>query len=181
MLDAIVLTLDRRDFGGLRPKRFSPSATGLLMSPYYCLGSRGNFGWAQYPTKDDLRAGRYRPRLTLNNRRTPNGFALTLRLAFSAPKFVLANNFDELASNDFKRILGVFHWRLDEMGMHPSSDVYAIHYSKNIALTDYTTCSMILSELALTKRLDLTHTTHLNEGHAIRGHANRFDIPSTTS
>jgi hypothetical protein len=38
---------------------------------------------------------------------------------------------------------------------------------------------MVLSELAridLTNRLDLAHTTYRNEGHAIRYHANTFDI-----
>jgi hypothetical protein len=185
MLDTIVLTLDKRDFDVQRPERFSPSAAGLLTPPYYPLGSRGNFGCVQNPTKSDLRSGLYQPRLTLNKRRTSNGFALSLRIEFSAPKLVFGNNFDELASVDFGRVLGVLHRRLDEMGIRLSMDVLcsasvsAIHYSKNIALTDYTTCSMVLSELAridLTRRLDLSHTTYRNEGHAIRYHANSFDI-----
>jgi hypothetical protein len=185
MLDTIVLTLDKRHFDVQRPERFSPSASGLLTPPYYPLGSRGNFGCVQNPTKSDLRAGRYQPRLTLNKRMASNTFAVTLRIEFSAPKLVLGNNFDELTSDDFGRVLDVLHRRLDEMGIRLSTDVLcsasvsAIHYSKNIALTDYTTCSMVLSELAridLTRRLDLSHTTYRNEGHAIRYHANSFDI-----
>ena len=158
MLDTIVLTLDKRDSDVQRPERFSPSAAGLLMPPYYPLGSRGNFGCVQNPTKSDLRAGRYQPRLTLNKRMASNTFAVTLRIEFSAPKLVLGNNFDELTSDDFGRVLDVLHRRLDEMGIRLSTDVLcsapvsAIHYSKNIALTDYTTCSMVLSELA---RIDL--------------------------
>ena len=159
MLDTIVLTLDQRHFEVMVPERFSPSATGLLTPPYYPLGSRGNFGCVQNPTKSDLRAGRYQPRLTLNKRKTSNAFAVTLRIEFSAPKLVLGNNFDELTSDDFGRVLDVLHRCLDEMGIRLSTDVLcsapvsAIHYSKNIALTDYTTCSMVLSELA---RIDLT-------------------------
>jgi hypothetical protein len=185
MLDTIVLTLDQRHFEVLVPERFSPSARGLLTPPYYPLGSRGNFVCVQNPIKSDLRAGRYQPRLALNKYKTSNGFALTLRVEFSAPKLVLGNNFDELTSDDFERVLDVLHRRLDEMGIHVLMDVLcsapvsAIHYSKNIALTDFTTCSMVLNELAridLTKRLDLSHTTYRNYGHAIRYHANSFDV-----
>jgi hypothetical protein len=158
MLDTIVLTLDQRHFEVLVPERFSPSAKGLLTPPYYPLGSRGNFVCVQNPTKSDLRAERYQPRLTLSKYKTSSGFALTLRVEFSAPKLVLGNNFDELTSDDFGRVLDVLHRRLDEMGIRLSMNalcsapVSAIHYSKNIALTDYTTCSMVLSELA---RIDL--------------------------
>jgi hypothetical protein len=185
MLDTIVLTLDQRHFEVLAPERFSPSAKGLLTPPYYPLGSRGNFACVQNPTKSDLRAGHYQPRLTLSKYKTYNRFALTLRVEFSAPKMVLGNNFDELTSDDFRRVQDVLHRRLDEMGIRLSTNVLcsapvsAIHYSKNIALTDYTTCSMVLGELAridVTKRLDLSHTTYRNEGHAIRHHANSFDI-----
>lgn len=57
--------------------------------------------------------------------------------------------------------------------------ISAIHYSKNIPLTDYSTCSMAISDLQridLTKRLDLSRTDYRNEGHAIRYHANRFEV-----
>jgi hypothetical protein len=43
MLDTIALTLDRHQFEMLDPDRFSPSAKGLLLPPYYPLGGRGNF------------------------------------------------------------------------------------------------------------------------------------------
>jgi hypothetical protein len=59
------------------------------------------------------------------------------------------------------------------------AQVSAIHYSKNIAFTDYTTCSMVMSELELidlNSRLDLSHTDYRNSGHAIRYHANSFEV-----
>jgi hypothetical protein len=84
MLDTVVLTLDSRHFEILQPERFSPSAKGLVASPYYRLGSRGNFACVQNPTKADLKAGRYLPRLTLSKRKISAGFALTLRIEFSA-------------------------------------------------------------------------------------------------
>jgi hypothetical protein len=62
MLDTVVLTLDSQQFEVLQPERFSPSAKGLLLPPYYPLGSRGHFTCVQNPTKADLQAGRYLPR-----------------------------------------------------------------------------------------------------------------------
>ena len=96
MLDSIVLTLDQRHFEVLLPERFSRSAQGLLMPPYYPLGSRGKFACVQNPTKKQLRAGHYEPRLTLSKQKIFNGFAMTLRIEFPAPKLVFGNNFDEL-------------------------------------------------------------------------------------
>lgn len=185
MLDTVALTLDRRHFEVLQPERFSPSAKGLLLPPYYPLGSRGNFICVQNPTKADLQAARYLPRLTLARRKISTGFALTLRIEFSAPKLILGNNFDELESDDFPKVLIALHRGLADMGIRVSRDVLqkarvsAIHYSKNIAFTDYTTCSMVMSELDLidlNTRLDLSHTDYRNEGHAIRYHANSFEV-----
>lgn len=185
MLDTIALTLDRHQFEIRDPGRFSPSARGLLAPPYYPLGARGNFFCVQNPTKGDLAAGRYTPRLTLAKRKQRAGFALTLRAEFSAPKLVFGNNFDELTSRDLERVLEALHRSLEEMGVQVESDtlrgarVSAIHYSKNMAFTDHTTCSMVMSELDLIdldQRLDLSHTDYRNEGHAIRYHANSFEV-----
>jgi hypothetical protein len=55
----------------------------------------------------------------------------------------------------------------------------AVHYSKNIAFTNYTTCSMVIRELALIdlgRRLDLSRTDYRDEGHAIRYHANSYEV-----
>jgi hypothetical protein len=185
MLDTIVLTLDKSQFDVLLPERFSPSAKGLLAPPYYSPGSRGKFTCVQNPTKADLQAGRYLPRLTLIKQKISNGSTLTLRIEFSAPKLVFGNNFDELEAGDFPKILDVLHQAVDAMGVRVTSEVLrgarvsAIHYSKNVALTDYTTCSMIMHELGLidlNKRLDLSHTDYRDDGHAIRYHANSFEV-----
>jgi hypothetical protein len=185
MLDTIVLTLERPQFDVLAPDRFSPSARGLLAPPYYPLGARGNFACVLNPSKQNLDAGRYLPRLTLAKRKVAHGFSLTLRIEFSAPKLVFGNNFDELTPRHFSTLLTGLHEALGGMGIRVRKDtlrevrVSAIHYSKNIAFTDYTTCSMVMSELGLidlTKRLDLSHTDYRNEGHAIRYHANSFEV-----
>ena len=59
------------------------------------------------------------------------------------------------------------------------ANVSAIHYSKNMAFTDFTTCSMVMSELKLIDldpRLDLSNTDYRNEGHAIRQPRNVLDL-----
>jgi hypothetical protein len=185
MLDTIALTLNRHQFDVLDPDRFSPSAKGLLVAPYYPLGARGNFACVQNPTKADLAAGRYSPRLTLVKRKVRGGFALTLRIEFSAPKLLFGNNFDELTARDFEPVLAALHRSVAAMGIRVGIDtlrganVSAIHYSKNMAFTDFTTCSMVMSELKLIDldpRLDLSNTDYRNEGHAIRYHANSYEV-----
>jgi hypothetical protein len=185
MLDTIALTLDQHQFEVRDPNRFSPSAEGLLLPPYYRLGARGHFSCVQNATRADLDAGRYMPRLTLAKRKAQSGFALTLRIEFSAPKLVFGNNFDELRSRDFERVLATLRCSLGEMGVVVKEDnlraarVSAIHYSKNVAFTDFTTCSMVMRELEridLDQRLDLARTDYRNEGHAIRYHANSFEV-----
>lgn len=185
MLDTTALTLDAHEFEVLDPGRFSPSAEGLLKPPYYRLGARGNFACYQNPTRADFDAGRYLPRLTLARRRVRGGFALTLRIEFSAPKLVFGNNFDELTSRDFEQALAALHRALTSMAVRVSertlraARVSAIHYSKNVAFTDFTTCSMVMQELDridLDARLDLSHTDYRNQGHAIRYHANSFEV-----
>lgn len=60
-----------------------------------------------------------------------------------------------------------------------NSVLSAIHYSKNIILPKHITSSMVISELGrlnLTKRLDLNKTDYRNEGHAVRFHANSYEV-----
>jgi len=173
------------EFEVVAPEKFSPSAQGLLHPPYYQLGARGNFSCYQNPTKGELIEGVYKPRLTLTKRKGHAGFILTLRIEFSVPKLVFGNNFDELSDSDFRQVLDILHRKITEMGIRVNREVLreapvsAIHYSRNIALTDYSTCSMITNELAkinLTKRLDLSKTDYRNEGHIIRYHSNNYEI-----
>lgn len=185
MLDTIALTLNQMEFKVDEPGKFSPSANFLLRMPYSDFGASGNLRCVQNPTKSDYEQGNYKPRLTLTKRKNHAGIITTLRIEFSAPKLVFGNNFDELSVADFARILDILQRKLAEMGVSVKKDILrnasvsSIHYSKNIALTDYSTCSMITDELAkmnLSKRLDLSKTDYRNEGHSIRFHANNFEL-----
>jgi hypothetical protein len=185
MLDTIVLSLNQTEFEIADMQKFSPSAQGLYAPPFYALGARGNFSCYQNPTKTELAAGNYKPRLTLTKRKAHAGYAITLRCEFSAPKLLLGNNFSELLDSDFTRLLDKLQSSLAGMGVRVKKDtlrqaqISAIHYSKNIPLVDYTSCAMILGELGkinLTKRLDLSKTDYRNGGHVIRYHSNSYEL-----
>ena len=69
---------------------------------------------------------------------------MPLKIEFSAPKMLFGNNFDELTDSDFPNLLTKLKRTLKEMGVFiledhlTSAPVSAIHFSKNIPLTDYT-------------------------------------------
>ena len=185
MLDTIALSLNQTEFEVTDMAKFSPSAKGLYIKPYYELGGRSNFNCYQNPTKSEYEAGIYKPRLTLTKRPAHAGYAITLRCEFSAPKLLFGNNFDELLDANFERLLDILQTKLSGMGVRVKKEVLrqvqvsAIHYSKNIPLTDYSTSAMLLQELSkinLTKRLDLSKTDYRNGGHAIRYHANSYEL-----
>jgi hypothetical protein len=90
-----------------------------------------------------------------------------------------------LQSSDLGAVVDTLRRSLAAMGIRTTTDILqqarvsAIHYSKNMAFTDFTSCSMVMHELDridLSQRLDLSHTDYRNEGHAIRYHTNSFEV-----
>ena len=185
MIDTIVLTIPKDKYIILDHDKFSPSAKGLFESPYYSLGSRSNFSCKQNPAKKELQKGIYKPRLTVTKRVRKEYFEIPLKIEFSIPKLIYGNNFDEIQENDFELVIKTLQNCLKEMAIEIkesnliNATVSAIHFSKNVALTDYSTCSMVINELAkinLTKRLDLNKTSFRNEGQVIHFHCNSYEI-----
>jgi hypothetical protein len=185
MLDTIALTLDRHQFEVLDPDRFSPSAKGA--SSAALLSPRWPRQFRLRPESDEARhSGQPLPAaLDPVRRKVEGGFSLTLGVEFSAPKLLFGNNFDELCSRDFEQVLSTLQLALGDMDVRvatdalPSARVSAVHYGKNIAFTNYTTCSMVIRELALIdlgRRLDLSRTDYRDEGHAIRYHTNSNEV-----
>jgi len=185
MIDTIVLKILESNYTVLDHNKFSPSTRGLFESPYYRLGSRSNFSCKQNPTKAELQKGIYKPRLTITKRIRKGHFEIPLKIEFSIPKLIHGNNFDEIHEDDFELVIKNLHNRLEEMNIKIkefdliNATVSAIHFSKNIELTDYSTCSMVINELSkinLTKRLDLNKTSFRNEGQIIHFHCNSYEI-----
>lgn len=188
MIDTIVLTLNTGMYTIFEPDYFSPSTRGLTdpTAGYYRLGGRSNITCKQNPTPNELKQGIYKPRLTVTKRINREGnFEMPLKIEFSIPKLLYGNNFDELTDADFPVVIQKLKTVLNEMGVSVferfliNAPVSSVHFSKNIALTDYTTPYTYLSQLAklnINKRLDTNRTDFRNEGHSFKYRANSFEI-----
>lgn len=188
MIDTIVLTLNTGMYTIFEPDYFSPSTRGLTdpTAGYYRLGGRSNITCKQNPTPNELKQGIYKPRLTVTKRINREGnFEMPLKIEFSIPKLLYGNNFDELTDADFPAVIQKLKTVLNEMGVRAferfliNAPVSSVHFSKNIALTDYTTPYTYLSQLTklnINKRLDTNRTDFRNEGHSFKYRANSFEI-----
>lgn len=185
MVDTIILTLKQDMFTILEPDKFSPSASGLLNADYR-LGGRSNSKCVQNPTPRELKAGVYKPRLTLTKRVNKNhNYETTLKIEFSISKLLFGNNFDELENEDFFDTVLVLQQKLKDMGVEVNEVVLAlapvsgIHFSKNIVLTDGSIPYSYLKEIQKTnisQRLDFNQTDYANEGHSVKFRTNTYEI-----
>lgn len=185
MIDTIVLTLSQNMFAILDHDKFSPSTT-VLYGKDLQMGSRLNAACFQNPTKKDYLQGNYKPRLTVRKRFTGyRNYEITLKIELSLPKLVFLNNFDELEESHFNQIINLLQTKLTEMGVRVYTDnlinapVSAIHYSKNIPLTDHTipqTYLKQLKKLNINKKLDTNQTDYRNEGQSFKYRTNSFEI-----
>ncbi len=185
MIDTIVLTLGPEQFSISDNNRFTPSTIGLFQAPFYNLGHRCNFKCIQNPTTQELENHIYKPRLTVTRRIGKLGYITTLRIEFSIPKLMFGNNFDEVSEGHFEEIINKLYRSLYDMGVVVAppilreAPVSAVHYSKNIALTDYSLPYNILKEfykINLNQRLDMNQTDFRNESHCLRFRANSYEI-----
>lgn len=177
MLDTVAITLNSNQFTIIEPSKFTPSAEILTSGKII----KGRIACTQHIKSKD----QYFPRLTLSRIPTQYGVIISLRIEASLPKLVYGNNFEELGGADLSKVAWLLFWRLLEMGVKTShqdllkANVSAIHYSKNIMLGKYATCSMIITELQkanISKRLDINRTVFINGGIAVKYHANSYEI-----
>lgn len=177
MLDTIKLTLDKSMIAFIEKDLFQKETQNA---------SRGYFKLVQNPTKTELKNGIYKPRLTLTNRFNTSGQrGLTLSIEFSVPKLLYGNNFDELTDNDFPAVVEKLEIVLKTMGIRVfhelllSAPISAIHYSKNIPLTDGTTPHYLISKIKeanISLALDVNQTDYRNDGHSYKWHSNSYEI-----
>lgn len=148
--------------------------------------SRGYFTLVQNPTKSELLSGIYKPRLTLTKRfNCSRRFEETLSIELSLPKLLYKNNFDELQDSDFIRVTELLNGVLKVMGVKifshvlASAPVSAVHYSKNIPLTDGTTPHYFISKIEeanIPLTLDVEKTNYRNDGHGYKWHSNSYEV-----
>ncbi len=181
MIDTVVLLLSQDLFQITDPDKFLPSArwiTNNRSSAVHGIQSKQN------PTKKELLAGIYKPRLTLRtNIRNPK--EIVLRIELSLPKLFYGNNFEELKGKDLQPLLSKLSSILNQMGVIVAPDVLAqapisaIHYSKNIALTDGSTPYHYINKIKeanIKLSLDVNQTDYRNEGHSYKWHCNSYEV-----
>jgi hypothetical protein len=185
MIDTVVLTLTKGMFYINEPDLFEPSAR-LVVGDGSSMGGKGYIVAKQNPRKRDLENGIYKPRLTLTNRFNGTaGREPTLKIELSLPKLLFGNNFDELVSGDFIPVVGLLKSRLRDMGVMIMDEVLknapisAVHYAKNIPLTDGTTPHYIIGKIKeanIKLSLDVNQTDFRNDGHSYKWHANSYEV-----
>ncbi len=177
MLDTIKLLLSKDMFWVTDKTYFQKETQNAL---------RGYFTLVQNPTKTELINGIYKPRLTMTKRFNTTGRQeATLSIEFSAPKLLFGNNFDELTDNDFPLVIDKLEEVLKTMGIRVfhklllSAPVSAVHYSKNIPLTDGTTPHYLISKIKeanIKLSLDINQTDYRNDGHSFKWHSNSYEV-----
>ncbi len=171
MIDTIILSIPKSKIINLDLSLQGVGLWGLQSR------ARGFEKYVRNPSLQDKKTGFYFPRLTGIKRIAQNNFSgQTLKVEFSAPKLVYKNNLDELEEKDFDRVVDALCDRMKRMGVIVSREtitqatVTAVHYSKNIVLTNGYTSQYVLSELGkinLMKRFDLTRARYMNDGQSI--------------
>lgn len=177
MVDTMKLTLDKSMIAGIEKSLFQKETQNA---------SRGYFTLVQNPTKAELQNGLYKPRLTLTNRFNTSGQrGLTLAIEFSAPKLLFGNNFDELTDSEFLALIDKLEEVLKTMGVRVFhklmlvAPVSAIHYSKNVPLTDGSTPHYLISKIKeanIPLALDVNQTDYRNDGHSYKWHSNSYEV-----
>lgn len=184
MIDTIALSLKLNEFEITNHDAFNPSSRPLLIPPYYPV-RRGGMMCKNNPTKKLIQWYGYMPRLTLSKRPAEHGFTILLRVEASLPKLLYGNNLDEISNDDFDELCSKLSKQMLHMGVKVSADrlrqanVSAIHYSKNLPLTDYTSANMVIKEVAkgvVSRQLTGSKTDYDNDGTAFKLHANSYEI-----
>ncbi len=137
----------------------------------------------QNPTKKELAAGIYKPRLTLFYS-FPHKQVM-LKIELSLPKLFYGNNFQELKGKDLQPILQKLSSILGQMEVIADlkelskAQVSSVHYSKNIALTDGSTPYHYIQKIKesnIKMSLDVNQTDYRNEGHSYKWHCNSYEV-----
>lgn len=136
------------------------------------------------PSRSELRASMYLPRLTLTRRPTRTGVSEALTVEFSAPKLIFGNNFDELTDKDFGAVIDKLEASLRHVGVIVTKDnltsarVVCWHPSKNIVLDNPLGCQVVINTL---RKADYTRVysiqkTNFQDGEVLHFQCNSKDI-----
>lgn len=177
MIDTTKLMLDKSMFTILDFSRFERELTNA---------SRGYSTYVQNPTASELWQGIYKPRLSLTHRfNCSRRSEKTLSIELSLPKLMYGNNFDELIDEDFATVFEKLNTTLKDMAVYVYEDslinapISAIHYSKNIPLTDGSTPHYLISKIKeanMSLALDENETNYSNSGYGYKWHTSSYEM-----
>lgn len=183
MLDTVRLEIPQHMYTILDHSLFNPPTYEMFNQGAFSKGSLTRS--VQNPSAQDRKLKIYKPRLTVVRRPLKGlGYQNTLYVEASLPKIVFCNNFDELTEPDFDQTLNLLSEKLKTMGVYtirsnlPQAKVSAIHFGKNIVLTDHTTPFTYIRELKkidTNKIYDVNQTDYKNGGLSYKLHSNLFE------
>lgn len=137
----------------------------------------GYFRYVKNPSEQNLKTGKYFPRLSLYGKWFKQ--EACIRIEFSVSKLVFLNNLDELDDSDFPLAITTLQERLETMGVIISkgtlenAKVSIVHFSKNIPLSNGYTTNYLISEMNkinFGKIYDLTRAKYTNDGQSLYIH-----------
>src|SRR3989339_15194 len=181
MIDTIVLTLSKDMYQITHPEMFTPSAHWIMLNkPIAGIISKQN------PTKKELKAGIYKPHLTISHRfNAALVYEPMLKIELSLPKLLFGNNFNELQYKDFDAVANKLMTVLQDMDVIISLDalIYApvstVHYAKNIPFTDGSIPFHYINKIKESNvklSLDVNQTDYRNDGHCYKWHCNSYEV-----
>lgn len=193
MIDTIVLSLTPEMYQISEPDKFKPTAHWASLAKAIEDRSKAKASFIlhnpiskQNVTKKELLNGIYKPHLTLAYCRNIQGIVEPLlKIELSLPKLLYGNNFNELEYKDFKAIVDKLVVVLARMGIMVTPEsltnapILAIHYSKNIPLTDGSTPYHYINKIKeanVRLSLDTNQTDYRNEGHSYKWHCNSYEV-----
>jgi hypothetical protein len=186
-IDTVTLTLQADAFVILEPSRFTPNALKVLKAESKDMGMNKYFDAKRNPTRQETAKFGYLPYLTLYRALRSGGLVTELRIQFSAPKLILGNNFDELATSDFDRVCqrlldALAHYQIRVRGGVnglASAQVAVAHYSKNFVLTNLMTARQAVLELQkcdVNTWRDVSKTDYINNGLGYKTHSKYHEL-----
>lgn len=174
MIDTVALTINKPDYFIDEKVRCTNS------------GKKGFSKRAYNPTEEQCKKFGYLPRCTEIDAVREGGYKVFLRIEFSIPKLLYGNNFDEVSESEFGEVCWKLKTGLEfmeiiikEVKSIEHAEVSAIHYSKNIILSDFTFPSNYIKEIGkanIGRIFDLNDTDYRNEGQSIKIHTNSFEL-----
>lgn len=175
MIDTITISIPVTSMDIKNLEQFTPSASNIFTS------DRGYRIYTRNPTTLERKIRIYVPIYTLY-RRYRDSVDISLNIQFSISKLLYGNNFQEVSDYDFDSVINTLESKLLSHQIFISKErlmngkVVAIHFSKNILLSEGLNCPMVINQLAkavdTNLKQDVKQVQFKNGGQILHIHTN---------